>query len=116
MIGSISSLVDLPSPEQSSGRGGCKSHLFSPEDLDRRVLGLQVRWLVAGTLELVSFITAIGAGMTVKFFPLFFRIDYHFTPAELCLLSCAYPLSIAAMVQVCQRVSKRHGRLHIVLL
>merc|ERR1712217_225315 len=54
--------------------------------------------------------------MTVKFFPLFFRVDYHFTPVQVCLLSFAYPLCMSGMTQVCRRVGDRIGRLHASLL
>eukprot|EP00931_Biecheleriopsis_adriatica_P053652 TRINITY_DN31459_c0_g1_i1.p1 TRINITY_DN31459_c0_g1~~TRINITY_DN31459_c0_g1_i1.p1 ORF type:complete len:482 (-),score=61.89 TRINITY_DN31459_c0_g1_i1:115-1515(-) len=109
-------LQDLPPLEKSPGGGGRTAEsTFEASDLARKVLGVPVRWWLAGILELVSFVTAIGAGMTVKFFPLFFRVDYQFTPFDVCLLSLVYPLSIAAMVQVCRRVSKRIGRLRAIV-
>lgn len=86
---------------------------------DRMHLELSCRWWLAVTIEVLSFITLFGAGMTepwrqrtylrqrwniwliswgdgacaslmlfeVKFFPLFFRIDYNFTPLEVCSLT-----------------------------
>jgi len=89
---------------------------YAASDLEHRHLGIPVRWWIAGTLEFMSLVTAIGAGMTVKFFPLFFRVDYHFTPLEVCILSCVYPLCTSAMVEVCRRISKRLGRLTAVML
>lgn len=109
-------LSDLPPLEKAaSQRGLGKDAVFRDEDLDVRVRGIKVRYWIAATLEVVSFITAIGAGMTVKFFPLFFRIDYGFTPVEVCLLSFAYPVCIAGMVQLCRRASKIFGRLHCIV-
>ncbi|CAE7682314.1 unnamed protein product [Symbiodinium pilosum] len=110
-------LRDLPPLEKARGTGRQNEHsTFDSNDLDQRRLGIPIRWWLAGTLEFMSFVTAIGAGMTVKFFPLFFRVDYHFTPLEVCILSCIYPLCISVMVEICRRLSKRLGRLSAVLL
>ena len=48
--------------------------------------------------------------MTVKFFPLFFRKEYAFTPFELCLLSFAFPVMTASFIQVARVVSTKIGR------
>eukprot|EP00928_Gymnodinium_smaydae_P066023 TRINITY_DN49085_c0_g1_i1.p1 TRINITY_DN49085_c0_g1~~TRINITY_DN49085_c0_g1_i1.p1 ORF type:complete len:468 (+),score=42.82 TRINITY_DN49085_c0_g1_i1:179-1582(+) len=116
VIFGTSRLQDLPALEKVSRSGNSAASSFDVEALERCVFGVKVRWLIAGTLELASFITAIGAGMTVKFFPLFFRVDYKFTPVQVCLLSFAYPLCISAMMQICRRVGDRLGRLHASLL
>ncbi|CAE7462725.1 unnamed protein product [Symbiodinium natans] len=110
-------LQDVPPLEKTTGNSRqTEQSVFDAACLDRRHLGIPVRWWLAGTLEFTSFVTAMGAGMTVKFFPLFFRVDYHFTPLEICILSCVYPLCISAMVEICRRVSKRLGRLMAVML
>jgi hypothetical protein len=77
---------------------------------EKRVLGVKKKWLVPLLIELCSLITAMGAGMTVKFFPLFFKEDYHFTPMALCGLSSAYTLSISFFVQICRKLSGKIGR------
>lgn len=87
------------------------STLYRTQDLERKICGVAVRWWLAVSLEVLSLVTAVGAGMTVKFFPLFFRVDYHFTPLEVCLLSFVYPVSIAGMVRVCRKVAEAIGRL-----
>jgi len=109
-------LTDVPPLEKTEGSTRNVCSTFAHEDLDRRVLRIPVRWWLAVTIEVLSFITLFGAGMTVKFFPLFFRIDYNFTPLEVCLLSFAYPLSIAVTVELCRRVTKHLGRLSAVVL
>lgn len=109
-------LSDLPPLETRGGSRHDEHSAYAASDLERRHLGIPVRWWIAGTLEFMSLVTAIGAGMTVKFFPLFFRVDYHFTPLEVCILSCVYPLCISAMVEICRRISKRLGRLTAVML
>eukprot|EP00929_Paragymnodinium_shiwhaense_P009940 TRINITY_DN11436_c0_g1_i2.p1 TRINITY_DN11436_c0_g1~~TRINITY_DN11436_c0_g1_i2.p1 ORF type:complete len:257 (+),score=34.91 TRINITY_DN11436_c0_g1_i2:1098-1868(+) len=57
-----------------------------------------------------EFITCVGAGMTVKFFNLFFIEDFHFSPAQINLLAGTYVLTIAAFMKGLQLVSKRIGR------
>lgn len=54
-------------------------------------------------------ITFCGAGMTVKYFPLFFKTEYAFQPIHSCLLSTAYTLSIAALTYVIQVVATHMG-------
>eukprot|EP00933_Yihiella_yeosuensis_P004895 TRINITY_DN109300_c0_g1_i1.p1 TRINITY_DN109300_c0_g1~~TRINITY_DN109300_c0_g1_i1.p1 ORF type:complete len:377 (-),score=44.81 TRINITY_DN109300_c0_g1_i1:102-1130(-) len=117
VIAGTLALKDLPPFEKASqgNRQGGACSIFREEDLDRRVCGVKISMLAAFLLELVSFITCIGAGMTIKFFPLFFRFDYHFTPLKVCTLSFVTPLCTSAMVQVCRRVSKRLGRLRAVM-
>lgn len=77
---------------------------------DKRVLGVKKKWLVPALIEFCSLITAMGAGMTVKFFPLFFKEDYHFDPMALCGLSAGYTITIALFVQGCRAVSEKIGR------
>eukprot|EP00923_Selenidium_pygospionis_P060343 GHVN01106184.1.p1 GENE.GHVN01106184.1~~GHVN01106184.1.p1 ORF type:complete len:677 (-),score=116.77 GHVN01106184.1:582-2612(-) len=52
----------------------------------------------------------IGAGMTTKFFPLFFINDYGFRPIQISLLYCAFPLSVSVFMRVIQKMSKPMGR------
>mmetsp|Transcript_84682 Transcript_84682/g.229814 ORF Transcript_84682/g.229814 Transcript_84682/m.229814 type:complete len:207 (+) Transcript_84682:158-778(+) len=52
-------------------------------------------------------ITSVGAGMTVKFFGLWFKNVFKFTPAGLSLLSCATPVAMAVAVEVLKRVARR---------
>merc|ERR1719362_852129 len=51
-------------------------------------------------------LTSIGAGMTVKFFSLWFKNDYKFSPIGLAMLQAASPLAIAVAVQVLHRVAR----------
>lgn len=77
---------------------------------NERFLGLRKKWSVPLLIEFCSLITATGAGMTVKFFPLFFKEDYSFSPIALNALSASYTISIALFVQICNKVSSRIGR------
>lgn len=61
-------------------------------------------------LALSNFMTCVGAGMTVKFFNLFFIEDQHFTPIQICLLQTAYPMVIAVFMKWTQCLAKPFGR------
>ena len=68
-------LEELPPLEKTAAKGRGK---YMSADLDRPVFGgrIPTRWYLAIALQISSTITAMGAGMTVKFFPLFFRIFF----------------------------------------
>jgi len=112
MIGTYA-LEELPPLEKTSARGRGRFHT---EDLDRTVRGLRVRWWLAISMQISETFTAVGAGMTVKFFPLFFRFEYGFEPIHLCLLTFSYPLVLAVMQRVCLRVAASMGRLKAIIL
>ncbi|CAD7956077.1 unnamed protein product [Amoebophrya sp. A120] len=59
---------------------------------------------------LSDFVVSIGAGMTVKFFNLFFIQDYHFQPWQISLLQTAYPLTIAVFTILLGKIAKYCGR------
>lgn len=61
-------------------------------------------------------ITCVGAGMTVKFFPLFFMNDYGFTPVQLQALFAIYCLVFAVFTWMCERVAARIGRVQSSLI
>ncbi|CAE7663036.1 APA1, partial [Symbiodinium pilosum] len=61
-------------------------------------------------LALADFITCIGAGMTVKFFNLFFIQDHQFSPVAISLLQTVYPLIIALFMKFTERLAKPLGR------
>ena len=72
----------------------------------------QIPYLVC----LNDLITCVGAGMTVKFFPLFFKNEYDFSPVQLQLLFTVYLLSFGVCTLACERVSHRIGRIPASLL
>mmetsp|Transcript_40856 Transcript_40856/g.108006 ORF Transcript_40856/g.108006 Transcript_40856/m.108006 type:complete len:511 (-) Transcript_40856:72-1604(-) len=81
-----------------------------------RVMGVRKKWFVPILIELCSLIIALGAGMTVKFFPLFFKEVYHFEPIALNGLSGSYTICIAIFVQLCRKASSKIGRCQAALL
>ncbi|CAE7405017.1 unnamed protein product [Symbiodinium pilosum] len=71
-----------------------------------------VPWLLCG-LDVVS---AIGAGMTVKFFPLFFKEDYGMNPGQIQLLFAVYGLSFGFFTWLCDEAAAKMGRVEAGLL
>mmetsp|Transcript_50858 Transcript_50858/g.135784 ORF Transcript_50858/g.135784 Transcript_50858/m.135784 type:complete len:459 (-) Transcript_50858:36-1412(-) len=61
-------------------------------------------------LAAADFVTCVGAGMTVKFFNLFFIKDLKFAPSGICGLQTAYPLVISVFMKVTHCLSKPFGR------
>lgn len=84
------------------GRTGPSEAAPAPEPAPPAVRGAAA---VPYLLLAAELITAIGAGMTVKFFGLWFKNVFNFTPAGLSLLQAATPLCIAVAVQALQRAS-----------
>jgi len=113
VFGGTAALEELPPMEKTSAKGRGR---FLTADLEEVKGGIKVRWWLAIMLQVSITITSIGAGMTVKFFPLFFRFEYGFEPIDLCMLSFTYPLVMAFAQRVCLRVSASFGRLQAMVI
>jgi len=55
-------------------------------------------------IAVADFAQCIGAGMTFKYFNLFFIQDFGFGPTEICALQIVYPLCMVITVEFCNRV------------
>jgi len=64
-------------------------------------------------LTTADFITEVGAGMTVRFFPLFFISDFDVAPTTLSLIFGVYPALVALSIHICQQISVVTGRAQI---
>ncbi|KAI9982786.1 hypothetical protein PInf_008796 [Phytophthora infestans] len=61
-----------------------------------------------------DFIISNGAGMTINFFPLFFKEEYGLTPIHVCALFMSQPLVVMILSFAAQRLSKSCGRMPII--
>ncbi|KAK9820228.1 hypothetical protein WJX72_007681 [[Myrmecia] bisecta] len=61
-------------------------------------------------LTFSDYIGALAAGMTIKFFSLFFIQKCSLGPVQVSLLSVVGPVGISLLSLLCQKVSKRLGR------
>lgn len=87
----------LPSASQKAARAPAPPRRARPP--------VEGAWMVPYLLLAAELITSIGAGMTVKFFGLWFKNVYHFSPFGLAALQAATPVCIAATVQLLQLVA-----------
>ncbi|CDJ56125.1 transporter, major facilitator family domain-containing protein, putative [Eimeria maxima] len=70
-------------------------------------------WLYRSVPFIVStadLVRSMGAGMTVKFFPLFFTDYFSLSPIQLSILAVFYGLSIALFISIAAKISKYIGR------
>lgn len=74
------------------------------------------RWFTAVLIELTSIVTAVGSGMTFRYWPLFFKGDFGFSPAGVCLMQLSIWMSIAGSAQLSPVLAKHLGRLPTSLL
>ena len=96
--------TDIP-PSHSPSVQSEADHPFAPATPKRRRASV-VPYLICFN----DIITCIGAGMTVKFFPLFFKNDYGFSPVQLQALFTVYCLSFALFTWLCEKLASRIGR------
>jgi len=75
-------------------------------DVKRRWGAKAVPWLLAGS----DLMTMIGAGMTVKYFNLYWKNDWHMTPAQVLAISVVQPLVIALFIRLLEKPAEWLGR------
>ena len=88
------------------------------ESIDEGVTNLRKRqkW-IPYILFLAGLIMSIGSGMTVKFFPLFFKDEVGMTPSQVQLIYVCVPLSMTAFSYVCSGLAAAgFGRVQSALL
>eukprot|EP00930_Biecheleria_cincta_P014263 TRINITY_DN12355_c0_g3_i1.p1 TRINITY_DN12355_c0_g3~~TRINITY_DN12355_c0_g3_i1.p1 ORF type:complete len:433 (-),score=52.79 TRINITY_DN12355_c0_g3_i1:536-1834(-) len=83
---------------------------------ESRVCGVKRKWIVPGILQFAGVIYGMGAGMTVRFFPLFFKEDYGFSPLWVNLIIAMSRIFTAGFVQLCKRMTERVGRMQAALM
>lgn len=74
------------------------------------------RLLVARTIVCADLISMLGSGMTIKYFPLFFWRDCHFSPIATNAVYCGGPLGISIAANLAQKLSVKIGRVQTTLL
>ena len=94
-----------PTEKQTTAEGG------SEDGRDKRISSV-VPYMVC----INDVITCVGAGMTVKFFPLFFKNDYSLSPVQVQLLFAGYLCSLGVFTFLCERVSRVIGRVQASLI
>eukprot|EP00301_Raphidiophrys_heterophryoidea_P005685 c12359_g1_i1.p1 GENE.c12359_g1_i1~~c12359_g1_i1.p1 ORF type:complete len:237 (+),score=40.90 c12359_g1_i1:730-1440(+) len=63
-----------------------------------------------------SLLSALGSGMTVKFFPLYFKNDCKLSPRSVQGVYVAVPIAMVVMSGLSQRASRTLGRVPVILI
>lgn len=71
---------------------------------------LEYRWLIPHLTFWSGLLFALGSGMTVKFFPLFFAEDCAMSPITVQIIYVLVPLVMAPFSSIATRVSRAFGR------
>lgn len=74
------------------------------------------RRFVPMTILFANFIVGMGAGMTVKFFPVFFRDIYQLSPIQVQLLLTLTFAVTGGLGILAQRASKKRGRAQMIIV
>ena len=84
-------------------------------DDGHKVLGCVTVRMIPWFLFALNLFMAFGAGMTVKFFPIFFSERCKVTPVTLQLVYIALPLVVVCFTVVATKLSKKVGRMQVII-
>ncbi|CAD7922337.1 unnamed protein product [Amoebophrya sp. A120] len=102
-ISGLQSVGRSGGPKDGGNAGQLTEALLGGEDPDaatKRDFKRYAPYVIA----VADFAQCIGAGMTFKYFNLFFIQDFGFGPNAICVLQIVYPLCMVFMAEVCNRV------------
>eukprot|EP00298_Acanthocystis_sp_HF-20_P014205 c20673_g2_i1.p1 GENE.c20673_g2_i1~~c20673_g2_i1.p1 ORF type:complete len:470 (+),score=169.33 c20673_g2_i1:56-1411(+) len=74
------------------------------------------RWTVPYFIFGGSLIIGVGAGMTVKFFPLFFMNDCHLSPIQVQVIYAIIPITMSLSCMIAEKIAKKLGRVQTTVL
>ncbi|SPQ93862.1 unnamed protein product (mitochondrion) [Plasmodiophora brassicae] len=97
-------------PLLSAGTKG-HSNIVDPPRLDRWVVTF-----VPATLAISDLMTALGAGATVKFFPLFFIEEFDMKPVEIGVIFAITPFACSLSSLGSAWVARRFGRINAIII
>jgi len=81
----------------------------------KKVLGFVTERHIPWFLFLKNLFASVGAGMTVKFFPLFFTTECGLSPIQLQVVYLCLPVIVAAGTVGATKVAKRAGRMQVTI-
>lgn len=87
----------------------------SPQGAVERQSWSRVTFLVPAVLLASDAVFGLAAGMTVKFFPLFFKDMVKLSPGVTNIVMASVPLALAPLAFLSQRISKYIGRVQTIL-
>ncbi|KAL7577302.1 hypothetical protein ACA910_002043 [Epithemia clementina (nom. ined.)] len=74
------------------------------------------RWMIPYIMFFSSLVFSIGSGMTVKFFPLFFKEEVGMSPSQVQIIYVLVPILMSVLSGLGTRLSKTLGRVETTLL
>ncbi len=89
--------------------------VFHGQGADHRETGQKGRKFVPMSILIANFIVGMGAGMTVKFFPVFFRDIYHLSPIQVQLILTLTFAVTGGLGILAQKASKKRGRAQMII-
>eukprot|EP00921_Rhytidocystis_pertsovi_P023135 GHVQ01036883.1.p1 GENE.GHVQ01036883.1~~GHVQ01036883.1.p1 ORF type:complete len:1027 (+),score=154.22 GHVQ01036883.1:292-3372(+) len=92
-------------------RGRSQRHGTTSVVYDDMRIDSMTQWqrLIPYIVALSDFVRCVGSGMTVKFFPLFFKNDYGFLPDQICFLLLVYAVVTGLFMAVAERLANIIG-------
>eukprot|EP00747_Dinoflagellata_sp_TGD_P017562 gnl/TRDRNA2_/TRDRNA2_125899_c0_seq1.p1 gnl/TRDRNA2_/TRDRNA2_125899_c0~~gnl/TRDRNA2_/TRDRNA2_125899_c0_seq1.p1 ORF type:complete len:356 (+),score=35.63 gnl/TRDRNA2_/TRDRNA2_125899_c0_seq1:130-1068(+) len=102
-------LLREPPPARAAAAGFLTA-AAGPSWPHSRICGLRLSWLVPFIVEVFSLMFMVGAGNTLKFFPVFFKVDYGLSPAGVCAVMTTYWIVTALGSQIALPLSALLGR------
>ena len=98
------------------GKAEAAAHLAQEVSQKATTRRAKLRRLIPFAFLVSSFIIGSGAGMTVKFFPVFFKSIYDFQPVAVQLVLGGGLITTAFATWSAQRLSRRRGRGQMIVL
>jgi hypothetical protein len=109
-------LVQDRNPQSDSSTLNGMLHPGSSDTSDLVLLSKRQKW-IPYIVSCQGLIFAVGSGMTIKFFPLFFKDDVGMTPSQVQIIYCIAPLVTAICSTLCtQLAGSGFGRVQAMLL
>merc|ERR1711920_730979 len=108
VLNTLGSVVMLFFVKAPYGQGGEDEDGEEPEDTSNlRLPGAPaVPWLIA----IADLITCIGAGMTIKYFNLYWKNSWNMSPTDVLAIAAVQPLAVAVFIKLLERPSAACGR------
>lgn len=104
-IACVSMFFFVPAPYESSGEGG-EEEEEGPASVKHIKGAAWVPWLAATS----DLITCIGAGMTIKYFNLYWKNLWHMSPTQVLAIAAVQPLAIAFFIKLLEKPAEKLGR------
>lgn len=97
----------VQAPYQEGGEGGEGGASHVEENPNMKIKGAgAVPWIVS----LADLITCIGAGMTIKYFNLYWKIQWHMSPTDVLAIAAFQPIVVALCTKLLERPAELCGR------